>query len=78
MATIDVLAMDISIQLLVILLETSKPLLAVRNIQSTIQSSLQQHNATNVKKLQRWKNSHHKRCLVQQVHAKKLLLLLMS
>lgn len=57
MATIDVPAVGISIQLLVVLLESSKPLLAVRNIQATIQSSLQQHNATNVKKLQRWKKT---------------------
>lgn len=32
METIDVLAVDISIQLLIILLEASKPLIAVRNI----------------------------------------------
>jgi hypothetical protein len=32
MTTIDVLAVDLSIQLLFILLETSKPLLTVRNI----------------------------------------------
>jgi hypothetical protein len=42
MATIDVLAVDLSIQLLLILLETSKPLVTVRNIQTTIQSSLKQ------------------------------------
>jgi hypothetical protein len=42
METIDVLAVDISIQLLIILLKASKPLIAVRNIQTTIQSSLQQ------------------------------------
>jgi hypothetical protein len=42
METIDVLAVDISIQLFIILLEASKPLIAVRNIQATIQSSLQQ------------------------------------
>lgn len=48
MATIDVLAMDLSIQLLLVLLESSKPLVAVRNVQTTIQSSLQQQNATSV------------------------------
>lgn len=42
MATIDVLAMDLSIQLLLVLLESSKPLVAVRNVQTTIQSSLQE------------------------------------
>jgi hypothetical protein len=48
MATIDVLAVDLSIQLLLILLETSKPLVTVRNIQTTIQSTLQQKDATGV------------------------------
>lgn len=56
MATIDVLAMDISIQLLVILLETSKPLLAVRNIQASIQCSLRQQT---LKGLERWEIVHH-------------------
>lgn len=40
-ATKDVLAVDLSIELLVILGKASKPLFAVRNIQTTIQSPLQ-------------------------------------
>lgn len=42
MSSIDVLAVNLSIQLLLILLETSKPLVTVRNVKATIQSSLQQ------------------------------------
>jgi hypothetical protein len=41
MASIDVLAVNLSIKLLLVLLETSKPLVTVRNIKATIQSSLQ-------------------------------------
>jgi len=65
MGTIDVLAVDISIQLLVILLESSKSLLTMGNIQATVQSSLQQQNTANVKKL-----GHHKRCAIQEAHEK--------
>jgi hypothetical protein len=42
MPSIDVLAVNLCIQLLLILLETSKSLVAVRNVKTTIQSSLQQ------------------------------------
>jgi hypothetical protein len=47
MASIDVLAVNLSIKLLLVLLETSKPLVAVRNIQTTIQSSLQKQTTLN-------------------------------
>jgi hypothetical protein len=42
MPAIDVLAVNLSIQLLLILLETSKPLVTVGNVKTTIQGSLQQ------------------------------------
>jgi hypothetical protein len=47
MASIDVLAVNLSIKLLLVLLETSKPLVTVRNIQATIQSSLQKQTMLN-------------------------------
>ena len=40
MATIDVLAVDLSIKLLVILAESSKMLFTVRNIESSIKGTL--------------------------------------
>jgi hypothetical protein len=42
MPSIDVLAVNLSIQLLLILLVTSKSLVAVGNVKTTIQGSLQQ------------------------------------
>jgi len=66
MGTIDVLAVDISIQLLVILLESSKSLLTMGNIQATVQSSLQQQNTANVKKL-----GHYKRGGIMKLMKKK-------
>jgi hypothetical protein len=42
MPSIDVLAVNLSIQLLIILLVTSKSLVTVGNVKTTIQGSLQQ------------------------------------
>jgi hypothetical protein len=42
MPSVDVLAVNLSIQLLLILLVTSKSLVAVGNVKTTIQGSLQQ------------------------------------
>ena len=39
--TVDVLAVNIRIKLLLVLLEPSKPLVTVRNVKTTIQSSLE-------------------------------------
>jgi len=66
MGTIDVLAVDISIQLLVILVESSKSLLTMRNIQATVESSVQQQNTANVKKL-----GHYKRGGIHEAHEQK-------
>ena len=66
MGTIDVLAVDISIQLLVILVESSKSLLTMRNIQATVESSVQQQNTANVKKL-----GHYKRGGIMKLMKKK-------
>lgn len=41
MPTIDVLPMELSIELFVVLGKSSEPLFTVRNIQSTIESTLQ-------------------------------------